>query len=70
MNFVNYFSAIIIPFIIAFTLFYGIVEKKNVYDIFLKGVKNGFKIVIKNFRARNARRDIVNEILLINEQKN
>ncbi len=49
MNFVNYFSAIIIPFIIAFTLFYGIVEKKNVYDIFLKGVKNGFKIVIKIF---------------------
>lgn len=49
MSFVSYFSAIIIPFIIAFTLCYGIIEKKNVYDIFLKGVKNGFEIVIKIF---------------------
>ena len=49
MNFINYMSAIIIPLVIVFVIGYGIAEKKNVYDIFLRGAKNGIKIVIKLF---------------------
>lgn len=49
MNFINYMSAIIIPLVIVFVIGYGIAEKKNVYDIFLRGIKNGIKIVIRLF---------------------
>lgn len=49
MEFINYMSAIIIPLIIVLVIGYGIAEKKNVYDIFLRGAKNGIKIVIKLF---------------------
>lgn len=49
MNFINYMSAIIIPLVIVFVIGYGIAEKKNVYDIFLRGTKNGIKIVIRLF---------------------
>ena len=49
MTIVSYLSEIIIPFVIVFVIGYGIVEKKNVYDIFIKGAKNGVKIVIKLF---------------------
>lgn len=49
MTIVSYLSEIIIPFVIVFVIGYGIVEKKNVYDIFIKGTKNGVKIVIKLF---------------------
>ena len=49
MEFINYMSAIIIPLVIVLVIGYGIAEKKNVYDIFLRGAKNGIKIVIKLF---------------------
>lgn len=49
MNFINYISTIIIPFIIVFAIGYGIMEKKHVYDIFIVGAKKGAKIVIKLF---------------------
>ena len=49
MNFINYISTIIIPFVIVFAIGYGIAEKKNVYDIFIVGAKKGVKIVIKLF---------------------
>ena len=49
MTIVSYLSEIIIPFVIVFVIGYGIVEKKNVYDIFIKGTKNGVKILIKLF---------------------
>lgn len=49
MNFINYISAIIIPLVIVLVIGYGIAERKNVYDIFLRGAKNGIKIVIKLF---------------------
>ena len=49
MNFINYISTIIIPFVIVFAIGYGIVEKKNVYDIFIVGAKKGVKIVIELF---------------------
>ncbi len=49
MNFINYISTIIIPFIIVFIIAYGIIEKRNVYDIFIVGAKKGIKIVIELF---------------------
>lgn len=49
MNFINYISTIIIPFVIVFVIGYGLSEKKNVYDIFMQGAKKGIKIVIKIF---------------------
>ena len=49
MNFINYISTIIIPFIIVFIIAYGIIEKRNVYDIFIIGAKKGIKIVIELF---------------------
>lgn len=35
-----------IPVIIGYIVFYGIYKKVSVYDVFLDGVKEGFKIVI------------------------
>ena len=49
MNTINYISNIAIPTIILITLLYGISERKNVFDIFLKGAKDGIDIVIKIF---------------------
>ena len=49
MNFINYISNISIPIIIIIILLYGLMEKKNVFDIFLKGVKDGAKMVISIF---------------------
>lgn len=49
MPIINYISASAIPFIIILIIIYGILEKKKVYDIFLKGVKEGAKTVIKLF---------------------
>ena len=49
MNFINYISTIIIPLIIVFIIAYWIIEKRNVYDIFIVGAKKGIKIVIELF---------------------
>lgn len=49
MNFINYISTIAVPIIILIILLYGFFEKKNVFDIFLKGAEDGFKMVIKIF---------------------
>lgn len=49
MNIINYISNISMPIIIIIVLLYGIFEKKNIFDIFLKGAKDGAKIVIKLF---------------------
>lgn len=49
MNFINYLSSIATPLIILIILLYGILEKKNVFDIFLKGSKEGLKIVLGIF---------------------
>ncbi len=49
MNIINYISTIIIPFVIVFVVAYGVIEKKNVYDIFMNGVKSGIEIVLKLF---------------------
>lgn len=37
------------PLVILIIVFYGIYEKKNVFDIFLKGAKEGIEIVVKIF---------------------
>lgn len=49
MKFVQFFSSSAVIFIIGFVVIYGILEKKNVFEIFLKGVVEGEKLVISLF---------------------
>ena len=42
-------SAMIIPTIISIILIVGLKEKKNVYDLFINGAKDGIKVVLKLF---------------------
>ena len=49
MNFISYISNISIPIIIIIILLYGLKEKKNIFDIFLKGAKDGSNMVISIF---------------------
>lgn len=35
-----------IPVVIGYIVFYGLIKKVSVYDVFLDGVKDGFKIVV------------------------
>ena len=49
MNFINYISNIAIPFVISVIIGYGLIEKKKVFDCFIKGAKDGMEIVIKLF---------------------
>ena len=44
-----YISAMIIPTIISLILFIGLKEKKNVYDLFINGAKEGIKVVFRLF---------------------
>ena len=46
---INYFSNLAIPLIFLIILFYGIYEKKQVFDIFLEGAKEGIQIVFNIF---------------------
>lgn len=46
---INYISSIAIPIVIFIIILYGVIEKKNVFDIFLNGAKDGVKIVVKIF---------------------
>ena len=45
MRIINYFSVISIPCIIFIIIVNGLLEKKNVFDIFIDGAKEGTKIV-------------------------
>ena len=45
MKIINYFSTAAIPVIIAIIILYGVIERKKVYEIFLKGAKDGIKII-------------------------
>lgn len=47
MKIINYFSSLAIPLIFLIILFYGISEKKQVFDIFIEGAKEGIEIAIK-----------------------
>lgn len=49
MNFIYYISNVAVPAVILIILLYGIFERKNVFDIFLKGAKEGLTMVIKIF---------------------
>lgn len=49
MNFINYISSIATPCIIFLILLYGLIERKNVFDIFLRGANEGLKIVMTIF---------------------
>ena len=46
---INYISNIAMPLIIFIIVFSGLTEKKKVFDIFLKGAKEGIEIVIRIF---------------------
>lgn len=45
MNFLLYVSDYIIPFTIVYIVGFGLVMKVNVYDEFVEGAKDGFKVV-------------------------
>lgn len=47
MKIINYFSNLAIPLIFVIILFYGISEKKHVFDIFIEGAKEGIEIAVK-----------------------
>ena len=47
MKFVSYISNLAIPFTILIIILYGLFEKKQVFDIFLQGAREGIEIVIK-----------------------
>lgn len=49
MNIVNYISNIAVPICIFIIIFYGIVSKLNIFDIFIKGAKEGVKIIVDIF---------------------
>lgn len=49
MSIVNYISAVAMPMVILLIVIYGVIEKNKVYDTFLKGAKDGAKIVIRLF---------------------
>lgn len=49
MQIVNYISASAIPIVILIILFYGVKERKKVFDIFLEGATEGMKIVVNLF---------------------
>lgn len=46
MKFLVYISDFIIPLIIFYVVGLGILQRKNIYDDFVKGAKDGFKTVI------------------------
>lgn len=49
MEIVNYMSNAAVPIIILLIIIYGLVEKSKVFDTFLKGAKDGIKIVVRIF---------------------
>lgn len=49
MKLINYISVIAMPLIILIIILQGIKEKKDVFDIFLKGGLDGIKITLKIF---------------------
>ena len=49
MKVVNYISTVAVPLIIIVIIVYGVIEKKNIFDIFVKGATEGMGIVLKIF---------------------
>lgn len=46
MQFLIYVSAFVIPFAIFYIVAHGLINKVNVYDVFIEGAKDGLKTVI------------------------
>lgn len=49
MNFINYISNIAVPSTILIIIVYGLIEKQQVFDVFLEGAKEGLEIVFNIF---------------------
>ena len=49
MNIINFISSLAMPLIILLIVLYGLLEKKEVFDYFLDGAKDGVKIMINIF---------------------
>ena len=49
MKLIEFCGNTAILFFILITIFFGIIEKKNIFEIFLKGVIEGEKIIIELF---------------------
>ena len=49
MKIINYVSNLAIPFTILLIVSVGLIERKSVFDIFLKGAREGLEIVINIF---------------------
>ena len=49
MNLIHYISIIAVPTVILIIVLYGFFEKKPIFDIFLKGAKEGINMTIKIF---------------------
>lgn len=47
MNFLVFISTYIIPFVLLYVTGYGILNKGNVYEDFIRGAEDGFRTVIK-----------------------
>lgn len=46
MQFLVYVSAFIIPIVMFYIILHGVMNKVNVYDVFIEGAKDGMKTVI------------------------
>ncbi len=49
MNFINYISSVAVPTTILIIIVYGLFEKKQVFDVFLDGAREGLQIVMNIF---------------------
>ena len=49
MNFFSYISNLAMPLIIIIIIIWGIIEKKPIFDLFLKGATDGIEITLKIF---------------------
>ena len=49
INFINFLSNLAMPLMILIIVIYGVIEKKEVFDKFIEGAKDGIKIVINIF---------------------
>ena len=49
VNFINFISNLAMPLIILIIVVYGFLERKEVFDQFIEGAKDGIKIVINIF---------------------
>ena len=49
INIINFLSNLAMPLIILMIVIYGVIEKKEVFDKFIEGAKEGIKIVINIF---------------------